>query len=93
VHMQSDTDGQHYLVDFHNTGNAHVYLSGRVEVKQGSTIVDRVAFPQSLLVERGGKSVIDALGKKLPPGSYSVVALVDYGGPNLVAGQTNVTVR
>jgi P pilus assembly chaperone PapD len=93
VHMQSDTDGQHYLVDFHNTGNAHVYLSGRVEVKQGSTIVDRVAFPQSLLVERGGKRVIDALGKKLPPGSYSVVALVDYGGPNLVAGQTNVTVR
>jgi hypothetical protein len=93
VHMQSDNDGQHYLVDFHNTGNAHVYLSGRVEVKQGSTIVDRVAFPQSLLVERGGKRVIDALGKKLPPGSYSVVALVDYGGPNLVAGQTNVTVR
>ena len=33
------------------------------------------------------------LGKKLAPGSYSVVALVDYGGPNLVAGQANITVR
>jgi hypothetical protein len=91
--MQSAADGTHYLINFHNTGNAHVYLSGRVEIKQGNTIVDRVTFPPTLLVERGGTRVIDAIGKKLPPGSYSVVALVDYGGPNLVAGQTNVTVR
>jgi P pilus assembly chaperone PapD len=93
VKTQSLGDGQHYLVDFRNTGNAHVYLSGRVEIKQGGTVVDRVAFPQGMLVERSGKRLIDAVGKKLPPGSYSVVALVDYGGPNLVAGQANITVR
>jgi hypothetical protein len=93
VKAQSLGDGQHYLVDFHNTGNAHVYLSGRVEIKQGSVVVDRVAFPQGMLVERSGKRLIDAIGKKLAPGSYSVVALVDYGGPNLVAGQANITVR
>lgn len=93
VKTQSLADGQHYLVDFHNTGNAHVYLSGRVEIKQGGAVVDRIAFPQGLLVERAGKRLIDAIGKKLAPGSYSVVALVDYGGPNLVAGQANITVR
>ena len=93
VKTQSLGDGQHYLVDFHNTGNAHVYLSGPVEIKQGGTVVDRVSFPQGLLVERAGKRLIDAVGKKLAPGSYSVVALVDYGGPNLVAGQANITVR
>jgi P pilus assembly chaperone PapD len=93
VKTQSLGDGQHYLVDFRNTGNAHVYLSGRVEIKQGGTVVDRVAFPQGMLVERSGKRLIDAVGKKLAPGSYSVVALVDYGGPNLVAGQANITVR
>jgi len=93
VKTQTLGDGQHYLVDFRNTGNAHVYLSGRVEIKQGGTVVDRVAFPQGMLVERSGKRLIDAVGKKLAPGSYSVVALVDYGGPNLVAGQANITVR
>lgn len=93
VKTQSLADGQHYLVDFRNTGNAHVYLSGRVEIKQGGTVVDRVAFPPGMLVERAGKRLIDAAGKKLAPGSYSVVALVDYGGPNLVAGQANITVR
>ncbi|MDB5028526.1 MAG: pilus assembly protein chaperone PapD [Candidatus Eremiobacteraeota bacterium] len=93
VKTQSLGDGQHYLVDFRNTGNAHVYLSGRVEIKQGGTVVDRVTFPPGMLVERAGKRLIDAVGKKLSPGSYSVVALVDYGGPNLVAGQANITVR
>ena len=93
VKTQSLSDGQHYLVDFRNTGNAHIYLSGRVEIKQGGAVVDRVTFPQGLLVERSGKRLIDAVGKKLAPGSYSVVALVDYGGPNLVAGQANITVR
>ena len=93
VKAQSLDDGQHYLVGFRNTGNAHVYLSGRVEIKQGGTVVERIAFPQGLLVERAGKRLIDAAGKKLAPGSYSVVALVDYGGPNLVAGQANFTVR
>ncbi|GAC1658225.1 MAG: hypothetical protein NVS4B13_00830 [Candidatus Elarobacter sp.] len=93
VKAQSLGDGQHYLVDFRNTGNAHVYLSGRVEIKQGGVVVDRVTFPQGMLVERSGKRLIDAIGKKLAPGSYSVVAMVDYGGPNLVAGQSNITVR
>lgn len=93
VKAQALADGQHYLVDFHNTGNAHVYLSGRVEIKQGGMVIDRIPFPQGMLVERSGKRLIDAVGKKLAPGSYSVVAMVDYGGPNLVAGQANITVR
>jgi len=93
VKAQALDDGQHYLVNFHNTGNAHVYLSGRVEIKQGAAVVDRISFPQGMLVERAGKRLIDAVGKKLAPGSYSVVAMVDYGGPNLVAGQANITVR
>jgi hypothetical protein len=93
VKAQTLNDGEHYLVDFHNTGNAHVYLSGRVEIKQGGMVVDRIPFPQGMLVERAGKRLIDAVGKKLAPGSYSVVAMVDYGGPNLVAGQANITVR
>ena len=93
VKAQTLDDGQHYLVNFRNTGNAHVYLSGRVEIKQGGTVVDRISFPPGMLVERSGKRLIDAVGKKLAPGSYSVVAMVDYGGPNLVAGQANITVR
>jgi len=93
VSTKADDTGEHYLVAFHNTGNAHVYLSGRVEIKQGSQIVERVLMPKDQLVERNGKRLIEMTGKKLPAGSYNAVALVDYGGPNLIAGQTTFIVR
>jgi hypothetical protein len=93
VSAKSLSDGQHYLVGFRNTGNVHVYLSGRIEIKQGAAVVEKLTLPQGILVEREGKRVVDAVGKKLPPGSYQAVALIDFGGPNLVAGQTSFTVR
>jgi hypothetical protein len=90
---KADDAGEHYLIGFHNTGNAHVYLSGRVEIKQGGQLVDRIVMPKDQLVERNGKRLIEMTGKKLPPGSYNAVALVDYGGPNLIAGQTSFVIH
>ncbi|HVA37592.1 MAG TPA: hypothetical protein VNJ51_08265 [Candidatus Dormibacteraeota bacterium] len=85
--------GERYLVGFKNTGNAHVYLNGRIEVKQGSNVVERIDLPKQMLVERGGSRIVDVVGKKLAPGSYTAVALIDYGGPNLTGGEKTFTVR
>lgn len=93
VSAHGDIDGEKYVIGFHNTGNAHVYLNGRVEVKQNGQTVERIPMPKEMLVERSGKRLIEAVGKKLSPGTYTAVALVDYGGPNLIAGQTQFTVR
>jgi len=86
-------DGERYLVGFKNTGNAHVYLNGRIEIKQGSTVVERIELPKQMLVERGGERIVDVEGKKLGPGSYTAIALIDYGGPNLTGGEKTFTVR
>jgi hypothetical protein len=93
ISAKTDEAGEKYLIAFQNTGNAHVYLSGRVEVKSGGQLVDRIVMTKDMLVERSGKRLIETIGKKLPPGSYSALALIDYGGPNLIAGQTTFTVR
>jgi hypothetical protein len=93
VAARPDSAGEKYVVGFHNTGNAHVYLSGRVEIKSGSQVIDRVIMPKDMLVERNGKRLIEAVGKKLPPGSYSAIAFIDYGGANLIAGQTSFVVH
>jgi len=79
--------GQLYRVLFKNTGNAHVYLSGRVEVRKAGVIVDRISIGPSLLVERGGERLIEVPGKKLDSGHYDAIAAVDYGGEKLVGGQ------
>ena len=86
-------DGQRYLVGFKNTSNLHVYANGTIEVRQGSTVVDRIPMPAQMPVDRSGARVIEIIGKKLPPGSYTLLARVDYGGPETTEGQIHFVVR
>ena len=78
---------QNYRVLFANTGNAHVYLNGRVEIRHNGELVDRISLGSSLLVERGGERLIEVTGKHLEAGHYDAIAAVDYGGEKLVGGQ------
>lgn len=79
--------GQSYRVLFKNTGNTHVYLRGTLEVKRNGSTVDRIVLPSEVLVERGGERLIEVTGKKLEPGHYSAIALVDYGGKAMTGGE------
>ncbi len=85
--------GERFVVGFKNTGNAHVYLNGRIDIKKGDSFVSRVALPQQQLVERGGQRSIVAYGPKLAPGNYTATALIDYGGATLAGGQITFTIH
>jgi P pilus assembly chaperone PapD len=76
-----------YRVLFKNTGNAHVYLNGSLEVRRGGSTVEKIALPKNDLVERGQDRLIEISGKALPPGKYQAVALVDYGGTTMTGGE------
>jgi P pilus assembly chaperone PapD len=79
--------GPLYRVVFKNTGNTHVYLKGSVDVKKDGKVVDHLPISALPLVERGGLRMLELSGRKLDPGSYDVVAVVDYGGTTLTGGQ------
>lgn len=79
--------GETYRVLFRNMGNAHVYLRGTIEVKKNGSTVERIAMPAEILVERGGERLIEVSGKKLEPGHYSAVGLIDYGGKAMTGGE------
>jgi hypothetical protein len=85
--------GEKFSVGFKNTGNAHLYLNGRIDIHRGSQVVATVPLPQEELVERGGRRLFVLDAAKLSPGSYSATALIDYGGPSLAGGQMTFTVR
>jgi hypothetical protein len=85
--------GERFLIGFKNTGTAHVYLKGTVKISRGSEVVQNLALPDQMLVDRGGRRVIEAYSEKLPPGQYTALALVDFGGANYAAGQTSFTVK
>ncbi|TAM60995.1 hypothetical protein EPN52_03950 [bacterium] len=93
VSASASSGGESYRVLFANLGNAHVYLNGRIEVRQNGTTIERVNMPPQLLVERGGKRLIEVTGKALPAGSYQVVAIIDYGGAALTGGEAQIVVH
>ena len=79
--------GEAYRILFKNLGNAHVYLRGTLEIKRNGSTVERITMPSEVLVERGGERLIEVTGRKLEPGHYSAVALVDYGGKAMTGGE------
>lgn len=83
----SGSTGETYHILFKNTGNAHVYVSGNLEVRKGGQMLERIPLPGSALVERGGERLIEASGKPLTSGNYQIIALVDYGGQTMTGGE------
>lgn len=79
--------GQAYRVLFVNRGNAHVYCSGQLVVQKGNEVVERIAMQHDMLVERGGQRLIEVTGKRLPPGKYLAIAMIDYGGKTMTGGE------
>jgi hypothetical protein len=84
------SQGQVYRVLFQNTGKVHEYLNGQVIVQRGDETVDRIAMPDSMLVERGGQRLIEITGKALPSGTYQAIATIDYGGKTETGGAITV---
>lgn len=79
-------NGEKYRVLFRNTGNAHVYASGSIQVKRNGVVVEQIPMPDDMLVERGQERLIELTGKRLESGSYQADALVDYGGSEDTGG-------
>jgi P pilus assembly chaperone PapD len=75
-----------YHILFRNTGNAHEYVHGELDVQKDGATVERIQIPGELLVERGGERLIEVSGKSLPPGKYQAIATLDYGGKTMTGG-------
>ena len=85
--------GQLYRVVFKNTGNAHTYLRGQVTIQKGTSVIQTIAMPDDMLVERGGDRVITVRGKSLDAGAYQAIATIDYGGKTETGGEINIDVK
>jgi len=80
------------LVEFENTGNAHLRVDGWVEIRDtwGETVrsLKIGRFPLLPGAKRRVRAIdTDGDGEPLPPGDYLALAVLDFGGPYLIAGQ------
>ena len=93
----SEEKPSNIAVEFENTGNTILRCKGRVEIRDedGQTIMELLLHKNGKFTSLPyGKRMVkaDAL-KKLPSGNYVALAIIDYGGEDLVAGELEFEVK
>jgi P pilus assembly chaperone PapD len=85
-----DKASQAMSVLFHNTGNRHLLVRGTVEIRRtDNSLVSKVDVPEFPTLPAARRRVSVSL-PKLGAGRYVLLALLDYGGREIVAGQAEL---
>jgi P pilus assembly chaperone PapD len=75
-------------ITFHNTGGMHVLAKGRLEFRRlDNTLAMQVPIPEFPTLPGAIRKVMVDAPTGLAAGDYVVLALIDFGGAELVAGQ------
>jgi P pilus assembly chaperone PapD len=75
-------------VRFHNTGTMHLTARGRLEFRRlDNTLAMQVPIAEFPTLPGATRKVMVDVPAGLAPGDYVVLALIDFGGAELVAGQ------
>ncbi|HMI47780.1 MAG TPA: fimbria/pilus periplasmic chaperone [Gemmatimonadaceae bacterium] len=73
---------------FHNTGGMHLLAKGRLEFRRiDNSLATQVPIPEFPTLPGATRKVMVDVPASLAPGDYVVLALIDFGGAELVAGQ------
>lgn len=84
----SPTTKRQISVVFHNTGGAHLLAKGRLEFRRiDNSLAAQVTIPEFPTLPGATRKVMLDVPAGLTPGDYVVLALIDFGGAELVAGQ------
>jgi P pilus assembly chaperone PapD len=75
-------------IRFHNTGGTHLLSKGRLEFRRlDNTLAMQVPIPEFPTLPGAVRKLAVGVPNGLAPGDYVVLALIDFGGAELVAGQ------
>ena len=75
-------------VRFHNTGGMHLLGKGRLEFRRlDNSLAAEVPIPEFPTLPGATRKVMIDVPRSLAAGDYVVLAMIDFGGAELVAGQ------
>lgn len=84
--------GPRVAISFRNTGGLPLVVHGAVEYRRlDNTVVGTDSLPDLYLLP-GALRRASVVERRLPPGQYVILALLDYGGADVAAGQMQITV-
>ncbi len=83
-----DAPKKQISVLFHNTGGMHLTAKGRLEFRRlDNSVATQVPIAEFPTLPGATRKLLIDVPTGLSPGDYVVLALIDFGGPELVAGQ------
>lgn len=85
---------QQISIRFRNTGGMHLLAKGRLEFRRlDNTVAMQVPIDEFPTLPGATRKVMIDVPSSLTPGDYVVLALIDFGGAELVAGQIEYRAR
>jgi hypothetical protein len=82
-------------VAFANTGESNIRVQGKVEVcdETGQALAKADLAPMRAQVLPGTtRELVAAMDKPLPPGTYRIKAIIDYGAKQLIGGELKTSI-
>jgi P pilus assembly chaperone PapD len=84
----SNAPGKQIAITFHNTGDIHLLAKGRLEFRRlDNSLATQAPIAEFPTLPGSIRKVLVDVPRELPAGDYVVLALIDFGGAELVAGQ------
>jgi P pilus assembly chaperone PapD len=75
-------------ISFHNTGGVHLLAKGRLEFRRlDNSLAMEIPVPEFATLPGATRKLTVDIPSGLATGDYVVLALIDFGGAELVAGQ------
>ncbi|MBY0490861.1 MAG: hypothetical protein K2R93_13550 [Gemmatimonadaceae bacterium] len=86
--------GKQLEVVYRNTGTVATALLGELQVRtEDDSLVATVPIVESVRIEAGKRQVFRVPMPTLPPGKYTLYAVMDFGGAELTAAQAALEIR
>ena len=86
--------GKSLEVRYRNTGTTATSIIGEIQVRSGDdSLVVAVPLVEGKRIEAGRRETFKVAMPSLPPGRYTIYAVVDFGGETLTAAQAELEIR
>lgn len=83
-----DSGKKQVAIRFHNTGGTHLMAKGRLEFRRlDNTLAMQVPIAEFPTLPGATRKVLMDIPAELTAGDYVILAMIDFGGAELVAGQ------
>jgi hypothetical protein len=86
--------GKSLEVRYHNSGTVSADIVGEIQVRdEADELIVAVPLVESRRIAAGKRETFRVAMPTLPPGKYTIYAVVDFGGAELTAAQAALEIR